>query len=126
MARRTVEEFIEQREKLNQTVMKYAGQAMKRFHSLDDQVYRAGVLPAKTKEMLALVASLVLRCDDCIEYHVIRCQEEGVASDELEEALVIGLVVGGSITIPHLRRALQIWDELQKSGRSPGEGGCEG
>lgn len=71
------------------------------------------------KELLGLVASLVLRCDDCIKYHLIRCYEEGVKSDELEEALAIGLVVGGSITIPHLRRAFQTWDELKEAEKSP-------
>lgn len=93
--------------------MKYAGLGIKRFYSLDSQTYREGALPAKTKELLGLVASLVLRCDDCIKYHVIQCEKEGVTSAELEEALTIGLIVGGSITIPHLRRALQAWDELQ-------------
>jgi AhpD family alkylhydroperoxidase len=64
--------------------------------------------------MMGLVASLVLRCDDCIKYHVIRCHEEGVTSEEIEEAMSVGLVVGGSIVIPHLRRALEAWDRLQK------------
>jgi AhpD family alkylhydroperoxidase len=109
----TIEEFREQREKLNEIVMKYGGLSIKRFYGLDSQVYRQGALPKNTKELLGLVASLVLRCDDCVKYHVIRCHEEGVTSEELEEAVAIGLVVGGSITIPHLRRALQAWDELQ-------------
>ena len=76
------------------------------------QVYREGALPARVKEMLGLVASLVLRCDDCIKYHTIRCHEEGVSIEEMEEALSIGLIVGGSIVIPHLRRAFEAWDEL--------------
>jgi AhpD family alkylhydroperoxidase len=116
MAGSIVEEFQEERERLNAIVMQYSGQSTKRFYSLDSQVYRAGALPAKTKELLGLVASLVLRCDDCIKYHVVRCHEEGVRSEELEEALAIGLVVGGSIAIPHLRRAFEAWDELVKSG----------
>ena len=70
--------------------------------------------PAETKEMLGLVASLVLRCDHCISYHIIRCYEEGVSHQELEEVLAVGLVVGGSITIPHLRRALESWDNLRR------------
>lgn len=115
MSESAIERFREERERLNEIVMKYGGLTIKRFYSLDSQVYRQGALPAKTKELLGLVASLVLRCDDCIKYHVIRCHEEGVASEELEEALAIGLVVGGSITIPHLRRALQAWDELRKA-----------
>lgn len=115
MTENTIEKFGEEREKLNQIVMEYSGLSIKRFYSLDSQVYREGALPRKTKELLGLVASLVLRCDDCIKYHIIRCREEGVTSEELEEALAIGLVVGGSITIPHLRRAFQVWDELQKA-----------
>jgi AhpD family alkylhydroperoxidase len=108
-----IEEFQKERERLNQIVMKYGGTSIKRFFSIDSQVYRQGALPAKTKELLGLVSSLVLRCDDCVKYHIIRCHEEGLKEDELDEALAIGLVVGGSITIPHLRRALEAWDELK-------------
>ena len=115
MAERTVKQFKEQRERLNRIVMKYAGLGLKRFHGLDEQVYRPGALDARTKEMLGLVASLALRCDDCIQYHIIRCHEENLKDEELEEALAIGVVVGGSITIPHLRRALAVWDELKKN-----------
>jgi len=111
----TVDEFQRERKQLNDTVMKYADLTIKRFYGLDSQAYREGALPSKMKEMLGLVASLVLRCDDCIKYHIIRCAEEGVTTDELVETLGIGLVVGGSITIPHLRRALQAWDELHKN-----------
>jgi AhpD family alkylhydroperoxidase len=67
----------------------------------------------RPRNLLGLVASFVLRCDDCIKYHVIRCHEEGVTSEELEEALFVGLIVGGTITIPHQRRAMKAWDELQ-------------
>jgi AhpD family alkylhydroperoxidase len=121
MSNSTIENFGQKREKLNQIVMKYSGTNIKRFYSLDSQVYTEGALPKKTKELLGLVASLVLRCDDCIKYHVIRCHQEAVTSDELDEALAIGLVVGGSITIPHLRRALQAWDELKKPEKPPKE-----
>ncbi|MGQ9561741.1 MAG: GAF domain-containing protein [Candidatus Oleimicrobiaceae bacterium] len=110
--------FKKEREHLNSIVMKYAGLAMKRFYSLDGQVYRAGLLPAKVKELMGLVASLVLRCDDCVTYHLIRCHEEQATSQEVEEALAIGLVVGGSITIPHLRRALRTWEELLQATTS--------
>jgi len=109
-----IHEFEEEREQLNKIVMKYAGMEIKRFYSLDSQVYREGALPAKMKELIGLVASLVLRCDDCIKYHIIRCHKEGISDQELAEVLAIGLVIGGSITIPHLRRALQAWDELKK------------
>jgi AhpD family alkylhydroperoxidase len=106
-------EFAEERERLNEIVMRYADLTVKRFYGLDSQAYRDGALPRKTKELLGLVASLVLRCDDCIKYHIVQCAEQGVSSAELVEALAVGLVVGGSITIPHLRRALEAWDELQ-------------
>ena len=113
MSGEKIEKFREERERLNQIVMKYGGTEIKRFYSIDSQVYRKGALPSKTKELLGLVASLVLRCDDCIKYHIIQCHQEGVKDDELQEALTIGLVVGGSITIPHLRRAFEAWDELK-------------
>jgi AhpD family alkylhydroperoxidase len=103
-----------ERLELNDLVMRYAGLPMKRFWGLDSQVYREGALPAKVKEMLGLVASLVLRCDDCILYHLIRCHEEGLSDGELEEAMSIGLVVGGSITVPHLRRAFQTWEAMRQ------------
>lgn len=112
MSENIIEKFQNERGRLNDIVMKYAQLEIKRFWSLDGQVYRDGALPAKFKEMLGLVASLVLRCDDCIKYHIIRCHEEGISSEEMEEALSIGLVVGGSIVIPHLRRAFEAWDEL--------------
>lgn len=114
MTERTIEKFKEEREELNEIVMKYSGLSIKRFYNLDSQVYREGALSAKAKELLGLMSSLVLRCDDCIKYHIIQCYEADVTSEELEEALAIGLVVGGSITIPHLRRAFQAWDELRE------------
>ena len=115
---KSIEQFQQERERLNEIVMKYAGLTTKRFFSLDSQTYRdKGILPTKFKELLGLVASMVLRCDDCIIYHVIRCFEEGVTSEEFEEALSISLIVGGSIVIPHLRRAFDTWDKLQKEHR---------
>jgi AhpD family alkylhydroperoxidase len=114
MSEGVVEKFQQQRQVLNELVMDYAGQGTKRFYSLDSQAYRPGALPTKVKELLGLVASFVLRCDDCIKYHIIRCFEEDVSDQELEEALFIGLMVGGTITIPHQRRAMQAWDELKQ------------
>ena len=112
--REGIEEFKQERDRLNEIVMKYAGLETKRFFSLDSQVYReGGALPVKIKEMMGLVASLVLRCDDCIKYHIIRCFEEQVTDQELEEAIAISLIVGGSITIPHLRRAFDSWQDLK-------------
>lgn len=113
-----IERFRKEREALNEIVFRYAGKNIKRFFNIDTHAYEDGALPKKTKEMLGLVASLVLRCDDCILYHLMRCAEEGISDGELEEVLNIGLVVGGSITIPHMRRALLAWDEL-KSGGAP-------
>lgn len=86
-----------------------------RFFALDSRAYDAGALSAKTKEMLGLVASLVLRCDDCITYHVIRCADEGLTDEEMFEVFAVGLVVGGSILIPHLRRAVARLEEVRAS-----------
>ncbi len=106
-------EFQRERERLNAIVMRYAGTATKRFYHLDWQAYQPGALPVEVKELLGLVASLVLRCDDCIRYHLIRCREEGLSDAELEEASAIALLVGGSITIPHLRRMWDAWDGMK-------------
>jgi len=95
--------------------MKYSGKNVKRFFNIDMQVYMEGVLSKKVKELMGLVASLVLRCDDCVLYHLIQCHQEGVSDKELEEAIAIGLVVGGSITIPHIRRAYRAWEEIKNS-----------
>jgi AhpD family alkylhydroperoxidase len=108
-----IEEFKKERDRLNEIVSKYAGVGLNRFLSLDNQFYREGALPAKTKEMLGLMASFVLRCDDCINYHLDKCFELEVSDNEMEELLAIGVLVGGSITIPHLRRALEVWDEMK-------------
>jgi len=111
---KSIGEWQAEREALNEKVFDLAGLEIKRFFSLDTQTYRAGALDAKTKELLGLVASLVLRCDDCILYHTIRVKEEGVNRDEFQEALGVGLIVGGSIVIPHLRRAAARWAELEE------------
>ena len=108
----TISQFQRERGRLNEIVLNHADQTIKRFFSLDAQAYREGALPEKTKELLGLVASLVLRCDDCVTYHLIRCHECGVSEDEMRETLAVGLVVGGSIVIPHLRRAAEKWEEL--------------
>jgi AhpD family alkylhydroperoxidase len=97
--------FEEERARLNGTVLSSEHLGIKRFFALDEQAYHAGALPAKTKELIGLVASMVLRCDDCVSYHLIRCCDEGVRREEFYEAFDIALVVGGSIVIPHLRRA---------------------
>ena len=106
-------EFRQFRERMNKEILDEGNLVVNRFFALDGRTYEPGALDAKTKELLGLVASLVLRCDDCVTYHVVRCREEGVTRDELFETLSVGLVVGGSITIPHLRRAVARWSELE-------------
>ncbi len=102
------------RERMNERILAQDNLDIRRFFALDSRVYESGALPARTKELLGLVASLVLRCDDCITYHVTRCVEEGVSEDEFFEAFSVGLVVGGSIVIPHLRRAVDTLDQVRK------------
>ena len=105
-------EFRSFRERMNERILEAGNLEIKRFFALDDRVYKEGALPVRTKELLGLVASTVLRCDDCITYHVVRCKEEGISNEQIFEALSVALVVGGSITIPHLRRAVDLLDEL--------------
>jgi AhpD family alkylhydroperoxidase len=107
-------EFREEREKLNKLVLDNSGLTIKRFFNLDTQAYADGAMPVKTKELLGLVASLVLRCDDCVLYHLLKCHDEGLTDQEFDETMSVGLVVGGSITIPHIRRAFKAWEELKE------------
>jgi AhpD family alkylhydroperoxidase len=108
-------EFTRERERLNKVVLKYADAKIKRFFSLDCQSYRdEGALPKKVKELLGLAASTVLRCDDCIKYHLLQCAKHKVTDKELEETLSIAMVAGGSITIAHIRRAFEFWDKLNR------------
>ena len=116
-----LEDFRHFRERMNDRILSADNLEIRRFFALDDRVYQDGALDRRTKELLGLVASLVLRCDDCISYHVIRCREEGVSEEELFETLSIGLVVGGSIVIPHMRRAVDLMDELGQDDRSSTE-----
>lgn len=113
-----VEEFQQDRIRYNDVLAKYANQSQKRFFGIDKATYEAGHLDKKSKELLGFVASLVLRCDDCILYHLIESRRAGVTSEELAETVAIGMLVGGSITIPHVRRAMKIWDE-ELANRDP-------
>ncbi len=118
-------EFRHFREKMNTAILSADNLVIKRFFALDTQTYRPGALDAKTKELLGLVSSVVLRCDDCITYHLIRCREEGVSDEELYETFSVALVVGGSIVIPHLRSAVARLAELpprQAGEREAGSG----
>ena len=108
-----LEEFRRFRERMNDRILDSGNLEIKRFFALDSRAYEPGALPAKTKELMGLVGSLVLRCDDCVTYHVLRCREEGVTRPEFLEAFNVALVVGGSITIPHLRRAVATLDEVE-------------
>ena len=107
-------EFREYRERMNKKILQEGNLDTKRFFSLDSSVYREGKLPAKMKELMGLVASTVLRCNDCIVYHIERCIQEGASDQEIYEALSIALIVGGSITIPHLRYAYEMVEEIRK------------
>ena len=109
-------EFSAFRKRMNERILAEPNQVVRRFFALDTQTYQAGALDVKTKELLGLVASMVLRCDDCISYHVAQCKQAGVSRDEMFETFSVGLVVGGSIVIPHLRRAVEFLDQLEHGG----------
>lgn len=111
-----VEEFNEFRTRMNHRILEADNRAIKRFFGVDTLTYEPGALDVRTKEMLGLVASMVLRCDDCVSYHVQRCKEEGVTDAELHDVFSVALVVGGSIVIPHLRRAVAFLDEWNQTG----------
>jgi ribonuclease HI len=108
-----IDEFNSYRSKMNDRVLRSENIGIKRFFNLDSAAYQDGALPARTKELLGLCASTVLRCNDCITYHVIQCKQLGVSQAEFDETMNIALVVGGSICIPHLRKAYEIWDETE-------------
>jgi AhpD family alkylhydroperoxidase len=108
----TLEAFRHFREKMNAAILEAGNLNINRFFALDTRTYESGALSVKTKELLGLVASMVLRCDDCVTYHLVRCREEGVNDAELYDAFAVALVVGGSIVIPHLRRAVARLEEL--------------
>ena len=112
MAEKWTRAFEEERARLNEVVLASEHIGIKRFFALDDQAYRAGTLPVNVKELLGLVASMVLRCDNCISYHLIRCRKEGVKREEFYEAFNVALIVGGSIVIPHLRLAVERLESL--------------
>jgi len=112
---RTLEEFRVFRERMNAEILAENNLVINRFFALDTRTYEPGALDVRTKELLGLVASLVLRCDDCVTYHLVRCAEEGLKRDEIFEACSVGLIVGGSIVIPHLRRAVDRWTALERT-----------
>lgn len=109
-----LEEFNVYRSTMNERMLANDNLVIKRFFNLDTQTYQEGALSIKTKEMLGLVASMVLRCDDCIKYHLIKCHEQKMTREEVLEIFQVALIVGGSIVIPHSRRAYEFWEELEK------------
>ncbi len=111
-----LDEFNTYREKMNEKILALDNKVIKRIYNIDTNAYMEGALPVKTKEMMGLVASMVLRCDDCVRYHLIKCHEQKVNREELSEVFAIATLVGGSIVIPHLRRAVEFWDELSENG----------
>jgi len=107
-----IKDFRLYREKMNEKILKADNKVMKRIYSIDTLTYQEGALSAKTKEMLGLVSSMVLRCDDCIKYHLEKCNELQVTTEELFEIFSVANLVGGTIVIPHTRRALEYWEAL--------------
>lgn len=107
-----VEEFNAYREKMNEKILGSENLVLKRLFNLDSNTYAEGALSSQVKEMLGLVASLVLRCDDCIKYHLGKCHEAGVSTEQMFEIFAVANIVGGTIVIPHTRRAVEYWEEL--------------
>ena len=115
----TIADFDAFRARMNELILGAGNLTINRFFALDQRAYEPGALGIRTKEMLGLVSSLVLRCDDCVTYHLLRCHEEGVTREEFLEVFSVGLVVGGSIVIPHLRRAMARLEEISEAPRPP-------
>ena len=109
-----VKEFNDYRSKMNEVILGKDNLVIKRLFNLDTQTYSEGALNVKTKEMLGLVASMVLRCDDCIKYHLEKCKEQGCSTEEIYEIFAVANIVGGTIVIPHTRRGAEFWEELVK------------
>ncbi len=109
-----VKEFRDYRAKMNEKILAADNKVMKRIYNIDTNTYMEGALSTKTKEMMGLVSSMVLRCDDCIKYHLEKCHEQGVTTEELFEIFSVANLVGGTIVIPHTRRAVEYWEALQE------------
>ncbi len=109
-----VKEFNEYRSRMNERIMASDNKVIKRIFNLDTNTYSEGALSVKVKELIGLSSSMVLRCDDCIKYHLGKCHEVGVTDAEMQEVFAIATLIGGTIVIPHLRRAYEYWDELME------------
>jgi len=114
---KNMEEFNDYRRRMNERILSEDHAVIKRFFGVDTLAYQSGALDAKTKEMLGLVSSMVLRCDDCIRYHIQECHKHGVTRAEFFDIFSVALIVGGSIVIPHLRRAVEVLDETEGKGK---------
>ena len=109
-----VKDFNDYRTRMNEKVAEQGNKVINRLYNLDTNTYMEGALSVKTKEMLGLVASMVLRCDDCVKYHLGKCKELGVTTDEVFEIFAVANIVGGTIVIPHFRRAVEYWNALNE------------
>jgi AhpD family alkylhydroperoxidase len=107
-----VKEFNDYRSRMNEKILAQNNKVINRLFNLDTNTYMEGALTVKTKELLGLVASMVLRCDDCIKYHLGKCKEAGVSTEEIFEVFAVANIVGGTIVIPHFRRAVEYWEAL--------------
>lgn len=109
---KSVDEFNDYRAKMNKRILESDNLVLKRLYNLDANTYMDGALPVQSKEMLGLVASMVLRCDDCIKYHLMQCKQNGITTEQVYEVFAVANIVGGTIVIPHTRRAAEFWDEI--------------
>ncbi len=108
-----IKEFNNYRSRMNERILASNNKIIKRIFNLDTNAFESGALPIKTKELIGLSNSMVLRCDDCVKYHLGKCHEHGASRAEIEEVFSIATLIGGTIVIPHLRRAVEFWDELE-------------
>ncbi len=113
-----IEHFNEYRQRMNQKIMEADNLVIKRLFNLDTNTYAEGALSEKTKEMIGLSASMVLRCDDCVKYHLQKCFQLGLSKEEVFEVFAISNIIGGTIVIPHLRRAVEFWDALEQNQKN--------
>ena len=115
MSSEILEEFRSYRERMNEKLLAQDNKILKRIFNLDTNAYMDGALSSGVKELMGLVSSLVLRCDDCVKYHLEQCHKQGVSTEELMEVFAVANLVGGTIVIPHTRRALEFWEELEST-----------
>jgi AhpD family alkylhydroperoxidase len=110
-----IQQFNDYRSRMNEQILAQNNKVINRLFNLDTNTYADGALSSRTKEMLGLIASMVLRCDDCIKYHLGKCKEQGVSTEEMFEIFSVASIVGGTIVIPHLRRAVEYWQALEET-----------